>query len=62
MAEFIGKHIELYMWTLDIEYWFYRQQNIPLIHYIGDIILINSGKQQMANMLEPLRRSMKFRG
>lgn len=45
MAEFIGKHIELYMWTLDIEYWFYRQQNIPFIHYIDDIVLIKSDKQ-----------------
>lgn len=38
ITEFRRKHIELD--SVDIGYWFFIQQNIPLVYYFGGIILI----------------------
>lgn len=60
IAEFRRKHIELD--SVDVRCWFFIQQNIPLAHYTGGVILIPPDKQQMSDMLEAVERLMKFRG
>ena len=60
MAEFRRKHTELD--PVDIECWFCIQQNSPLVHYIGGIILNTPDNQQIPSTLEALERLMNFRG
>lgn len=52
MARFRRKLTELD--PVDVGCWFCIQQNIPLVHYTGSIILNTLDKQQISSTLEAL--------